>query len=104
LKLTLSNGYFAPLEPGSISVFHQPEEMVRLKARVTELETKFQDYSGEVEELQHERKKLEADKAMAIGALKACASRTECRSYSCCGSCGPIYEAEEALEKLEAEK
>lgn len=33
-------------------------------------------------------------------ALAICATREECRSYQCCASCGPIYQAEEALDSF----
>lgn len=34
-------------------------------------------------------------------ALVKASNRNECRSYSCCGSCGPLYEAEDAIEQAE---
>lgn len=45
---------------------------------------------------------LQAKLEIALKALELCANRKECRNnYECCAKCGPIYEAEEAIEKIE---
>lgn len=47
---------------------------------------------------------LKHDWTLMREALKVCATRKECKSYECCASCGPIYEAEEALAQLKHKK
>lgn len=45
-------------------------------------------------------RKLMADFAPAIEALKLCANGEACPHFECCGGCGPINEADEALNAL----
>lgn len=55
---------------------------------------------AEVAELRAQLKTKDEAIDVAVKALEVCANRTECKSYECCASCGPIYEAKEALSKI----
>lgn len=60
--------------------------------------------SPDIEKLEKERDDLTIQAEKLAGALEVCATRKECRGYECCGNCGPIYEAEEALEQFKKYK
>jgi len=44
--------------------------------------------------------KLREAIGIANAAISVAANRKECKGWSCCSSCGPIYECEEAQEKI----